>query len=444
MAYSGGPDSTALLFLLKELQTMYNLKLACAYVDHGIRSPSESRKERDLVRQNCGNLDIPCYYHDIPFGELAVLKKKTGRSMEELAREKRYSFFNELQADFPHTAVATGHTADDQLETIFMRLCQGSGPAGLQGIQPVSRSIMRPLLDCSRKEILDYLTGNKICYSTDSSNLETVYLRNKIRHLLVPVVKEIFPGIRRSMESVSAKMAMTQQFIEKTAAEKLSWESAQNGYCIRKDIFFKESPAVRLESVYQIYRQFFRRFCSDLYLKQRLPYKFLLPLLGSAARDEKNRVFCTGHGIKFSTRQQFLFLESCVVSPVKKDYVISVEIGKPFRFQNLSGTFSCSEPLQKESENAVFIQENEMVPPVIVRSWHDGDRIYLGYGRKKIKKIFQDWKLNSEQRHLIPIVEDEKGILAIVGRLFGGKNIVRFTKKGERVQSGKMLVLDLH
>lgn len=192
---SGGADSTALLCVLNELKTEYNLKLVAAHVNHGIRG-AEADRDEAFCKKLCGKLGIQIYAFHIDIPELA---KERGVSEEVAGRDARYEFFTGLAGE--KGKIATAHNAQDTVETMLLNLCRGTGLKGLTGIPPVrfvehkagcrsdetiNTMVIRPLIECERTEIEAYLEEIGQDFVTDSTNLEDEYTRNRIRHNVIP------------------------------------------------------------------------------------------------------------------------------------------------------------------------------------------------------------------------------------------------------------------
>ena len=182
---SGGPDSMALLYILLQLRDRLNFKLAAAHLNHGLRP--EAADEEKFVCDYCQNMQIPFYSRRLDVQEIAARGKK---SLEEAGRDCRYQYFAELAAELGATRIATAHHRDDNAETVLLNLIRGSGIKGLRGIRPVNGIIIRPLLCVDKNEIESYLSENSIKYCIDLSNYSTDYLRNRIRHNLLPLLEQ--------------------------------------------------------------------------------------------------------------------------------------------------------------------------------------------------------------------------------------------------------------
>lgn len=193
LGVSGGPDSVALALAFLAIQNQYRLNLGIAHINHQLRG-EESMRDETFVRKLAETHKIPFHLERV---DVAALARKNRRSVEEAARDVRYDYFKRTCRENAYTKTALGHNLNDNAELILMNLLRGSGPRGLSGI-PHTRDnwIIRPLMELSREEILDFLKAENQDHVTDSTNLETVYLRNRVRHLLLPLLeKEYNPGM---------------------------------------------------------------------------------------------------------------------------------------------------------------------------------------------------------------------------------------------------------
>ncbi len=192
-AVSGGPDSTCLFHALRELGCVVEV----AHFDHQTRDGG-SAEDAAFVRELAQKAGAPFHEGSEP---VAAIARRMGSSFEVCARERRYAFLKRTAVEAGIEAIATGHHADDLAETVLMRLMRGTAPAGLAGIPPVRRDgpvrIVRPLLDCSRADILRYLETRGIPYRTDESNQDVRFLRNRVRHELLPLLERQYnPTVR--------------------------------------------------------------------------------------------------------------------------------------------------------------------------------------------------------------------------------------------------------
>jgi tRNA(Ile)-lysidine synthase len=187
VAVSGGADSVALLDLLHEVSPVLGLSLHVAHVHHGLRPEAES--DADFVGHLCERLTVP--YH---LERVAVRREPPWEGLEAEARRARYSALLARARALGAHRVATGHTADDQAETVLMRLLQGAGPRGLAGIPPARGSVIRPLLETRRREIERHLRERRLGWVEDTTNRDPRLLRNRIRHEVLPFLGEVWGG----------------------------------------------------------------------------------------------------------------------------------------------------------------------------------------------------------------------------------------------------------
>jgi tRNA(Ile)-lysidine synthase len=192
LAVSGGPDSTTLLYMMYELQDELKCSLHIAHLNHKLRG-EESDADAEFVVEQASKLNIPVTVESQDVKKMITSKE----SIESGARRIRYDFYKRVISDTHANRLAQGHTADDQVETVIMRLLRGSGAHGLKGIPPTRDKYIRPLIEMSRKEVNDYLQNIGVNPRCDSSNLSTEYERNRIRHELIPLLENRFsPNIR--------------------------------------------------------------------------------------------------------------------------------------------------------------------------------------------------------------------------------------------------------
>lgn len=212
-AVSGGPDSVFLLHTLVRLKKKLGLKeIVVSNLDHGLRG-MESREESAFVRREAGRLGLRILHKVV---DLAADKPKD-ISTEEAAREARYRFFVEAASSAGANVIATGHTIDDQAETVIMRMIKGSSLKGIVGIAPIRLEkgirVIRPLTEMAKSDIKDYLDRNGVEYRIDSSNLDDRYFRNVIRRDVIPFLERYNPRLKRSLFSLAEHLREDFDFI---------------------------------------------------------------------------------------------------------------------------------------------------------------------------------------------------------------------------------------
>ncbi len=438
VACSGGPDSTALLHVLAEMRSFLNLKLSCAYFDHGIRKPDEADGDIDFLKQITTTLGISLNVERESFGELKRIAGSTRRSLEEVARDYRYRYLTSLASKISADYIATGHTSSDHIETILMRLFQGASFYGLSGIPLVRDKIFRPLSFSTRKEVLGYLTAHGLGYRTDKTNLSKEFLRNRIRHELVPVIQKVFPDYETTLPLFAEKMRGFIEFVEAEMSRRARWERVEEksgtAFRINGKRYVSLPGVIRLYSFYHTFDQLVRFEPSITILKRtQIPYRFVSPLLDDGWFYPKRRLL-SGHNVTLAWRGEFLFLERKVVSIYKKGYLIGVNFGGRSRIRgsDLEITATDRNPI-KDITNQLLVNRDEIQDPLIVRSKRPGDKIKLGMGLKSLKKLFNEWQVPRDTRWSVPVVADRSGIVAVLGDCLGFKN--RYSRRARDWQS---------
>ncbi|GAF02239.1 tRNA lysidine(34) synthetase TilS [Saccharicrinis fermentans] len=211
VALSGGADSVALLHLLHTAK----VAICAAHCNFNLRG-DESDGDEQYVVDLCASLGVTLYQRSFDTTEFATEK---GISIEMAARDLRYAWFHDLLKTERLDWIATGHHKDDSIETFFLNLARGTGIKGLVGMKPLRGRLIRPLLAFSRGEIEDYCAVHKLNYRTDSSNLESVYLRNKVRHQILPLFRELNPSFMDTMQSNMKHMEQVSRFFQDSVKE---------------------------------------------------------------------------------------------------------------------------------------------------------------------------------------------------------------------------------
>jgi len=197
---SGGPDSICLLHILNSIKESLNFKIYVAHVNHMIRK--EAEEETNYVQEFCKNIGVECFTKNVDVLKMAEQEKK---GTEEMGRDIRYEFFDDIMKKSNANKIATAHNNNDKIETIIMNILRGSGLPGLKGIEPIrDGKYIRPLINIERTEIEDYCKKNRLNPKYDKSNNENNYTRNKIRNIIMPYIKEEFnPNIMKTLNRLS-------------------------------------------------------------------------------------------------------------------------------------------------------------------------------------------------------------------------------------------------
>ncbi|HZK20595.1 MAG TPA: tRNA lysidine(34) synthetase TilS [Treponemataceae bacterium] len=260
LAVSGGLDSMVMAKAILNVNSLkHNNRIYAVTVNHNLRDKDESKKDAQFVFDYCRNvLNISCIIQTIPPGHIQALAKQRGKGIEEAARYERYRLFlaASQEKNSKNLKVLTAHTRDDVIETLLMRFLQGSAASGPQAVrEEFSVSYCKPLLDFSRTEIEKYAIENDIPFREDITNTQTVYLRNNMRHKLVPFLNELYPGWDKAVLKGDEKHKHMLNVIKKSAST-LNWHSIKDTVSKSVEVYacfstFKNAQiAVRVQMLY--------------------------------------------------------------------------------------------------------------------------------------------------------------------------------------------------
>lgn len=296
-AMSGGADSAALALVLQHLSEELEMRLVGAHYDHGIRDAASRAAERAAVREQCARLGMALHEGGAGDGELRDRRRATGRSLEELARERRYAFLLAVAASCGAAAVAVGHHLDDNLETILMRALQGSLRGG--GIAASSGPVLRPLLGVRREALRGCVAAARLPVAEDPSNADPAMLRNRVRDLL-PALEAAVPGTARNLPLLAYRGAAAWRELVARSRRAVPWRYARDArwgshYRVAARLFWAAPPDVRQAALYQAWDAVTSRGRSARRDRARLPRRFLQPLL--AVRVPPRRLLTEGHGV---------------------------------------------------------------------------------------------------------------------------------------------------
>lgn len=411
VALSGGPDSTALLHALNLNREYFKCTIKAAYVNHGMRSEEQLLKDDEFVRDFTSQINVELFSLHVEPGEIAKISSKEGRSSEEVARSYRYGFFENILSKYENSYLILGHNRDDQYETLISRYFQGSGIGGLKGIPHRNKNILRPLIFCRKKEILQYLSLSEQTFRIDPTNEENDFLRNKIRNRLIPLIEEIFPGYAKSLNTQEERFLSLEDLIESEADQILC--NYKIGSCsVLLDSFNSSHAQIRSKLLYQMFDHCYRGGLQGF----RVPGRFFQSLIFNEL--EKNRVYAKSYGINIQSDDRSLIFS--VLDNQEEGFFYSIsdqDIEVPDKFYITLGN--------PDSIKIESVSDSSL----IVRSKVLGDSIELKDKRESIKNIFKRWSVRAEDKNLIPLVVDSSGIIAVLGKPFGYKNIFRNKKK---------------
>ena len=402
VAVSGGPDSVCLLHVLHELKNELPIHLVVAHFDHGLR-PSEDESETDFVRGLAESLSLP---FETAKGRL--LARRTPGSGEEAARNARYAFLERVRKKREAQKIALGHNLNDQAETILMRLLRGSGPSGLTGIPPCrERSIIRPLIEIERSEIENYLKARKLTSVTDSSNLKTDYLRNKIRLELMPLLEGQQPQLVRLLGRTAEILRDEDDYLERIAQAWLTRNmelSSHGTYRVPVTSFLGLPVALKR----RVIRNGIGKAKRDL---RRISWDHIEAIRRLAQAEKPQAALdLPGRLTVKRTYDHLIFSASVKKKPRPFHYALVgtgtyhlKEIGKTISVEEIKNRKGL---LLRRSPRTAFLDAERLRFPLTLRTFKPGDRfIPFGMkGHKKLKDFFVDLKVPLEERRSTPIL----------------------------------------
>jgi tRNA(Ile)-lysidine synthetase-like protein len=443
---SGGPDSSALFYLLKEVSPDFGVELFGLYIDHGIRSKPERRRELERIRKIEEQADITVLRRFCTPGVIEHAAEISGCGLEAAARRYRYKIFDRVLHRFGFDYLFLGHTLDDQIETMTMRFFQGSGPEGLKGIPRQRGKILRPLLNTRKQEIFEYLEERGIEYITDSTNDNIDFLRNRVRGELLPAAESIFPGAASTLPEMAGKYGEIADFIRSEAKKKLPLRKCTGGWGISIDAFRAAHPAMQAQAVYNMANALVNEKNESAEPSAvrgtgpRLPYKFVREIRSIALGKGHEGPVHSGYDLQFVIEEGALQVIPYVVNPEKKGYLLTVK--DVFEGSIHRSGFQIAKSLISSSvKTNNWIYEHEGLYPLIIRSWRYGDRIEIKGGTKEVRKLFQEWNVPDSMKWDIPIVESPCGIEAVFGGFFGFPNRIAVQPDAPRKQKKEKVLV---
>lgn len=419
---SGGPDSVALLHFLFSLRGEFDLSLHVAHLNHQFRA-REAELDARYVELLAQHLGVPCTIEtfDIP----AFISQK-GLSPENGARRVRYNFFDRVSGKIGATKVALGHTADDQTETILMRLIRGSGSEGLMGILPVRDRVIHPLIEVTKEEVKAYLKEHNLSSRLDASNLKPIYLRNKIRLKLLPLLAEEYnPSIRATLLRTAQILGQDNDYFKEATREAL-----------RSVLKGREAKKVTLDlnKFRLLHKAIQRRILREAVALVKgdvlnIGMGHIDDILGLIRTKGSARIdLPDGLVVVKEYEELYIYLTSAesvpgggkALAPFKcqlkvpgKTLVPQVSLEVITEAKDLRRT---KIPKEEPTRSAYFDLEKVDLP-LYLRNRRRGDKFQpLGMaGTKKIKDFFIDQKIRPGQRESIPLLATDREVLWVVG-----------------------------
>ena len=387
IAVSGGRDSIVLLFVLSQLE--YNIEVAhCNYKLRG----EESDKDEQFVKNLCTQLKVP--FHQKSF-DTKILAQEEGVSIQMKARDLRYDWFENLKVNLKIDRIAIAHHLDDQLETILINLTRGTGIKGLRGMKAKRGDIIRPLLCVSRDEINDYLYANHIPFREDSSNASGKYFRNKIRHQIIPVLKEINPSLFKAVSNTTDRLINVEE----------KWENYYNAWL--QALVTKEGrtiisfDAAQKDSV-SFLQQFLRA--------KGFSYPDIDNLIAAQNSEKGKRFFGQNSWVLITGNKQYeLYIQE---DKDIKEYYLSDKLPINLKISVVSSPVEINSDLNK-----VYLNADKVQGKLKLRKWREGDWfVPFGMkGKQKLSDYFINNKFSLKSKEATWLLCDNEKVVWIVG-----------------------------
>lgn len=402
VALSGGADSMALLSFLNQYKTSLGIHLSAAHINHNIRGEDALRDQR-FVENYCKQHGIPLTVFSKNIPEIAA---KNGEGLEECGRKVRYELLHALDEE---AMIATAHHLNDSAETALFNLIRGAGIDGLRGILPVRGRVIRPLIACSKNEILAYCKEQAIPFCEDSTNEDSAYTRNKIRAKLLPLCNEINPAFLDAFARNAQILSETEDFLN-NCADALLQEAQQNvGFSVQT--LLAAHSAVRKKALARIAQNITGKLCE---------YKHILALdailsTGGCVNLPNRKILCADGVLLFEKRP----------APKRAFEIVPVHnLNLSYNINKKTVVFSREkyeiENKSQKIHNKVFINKidyDTIYGSLALRSRKNGDSVRL-FGRgctKSFKKLLNEAKIPVAERDALVILADDAGIVWVEG-----------------------------
>ena len=390
IGFSGGADSSAILHYLASRTK----NLLAVHINHMIRG-KEALRDELFCKTVCQRYGVQFLSYRVDVPRLASERKQ---GLEETAREERYKIFNKLLQQYPeYKCLVTAHNANDNAETVIFNLARGSGTNGMTGIKPTLGKIYRPLIYCSKNEILEYCKRNSISYVNDSTNLDKDYTRNYIRHDIVPMLEKLNPSFLDSCTRMCENIRDDEKYI-KSVCDKIIEESK---------ITKRAATDVLLGLEKVLLVRILKHMAND-----NLDRKSIDSCIALVKNGSVGQYINLPNGISFKKERGYVkFVKTEDLFKVNYNTIINEGVNYIKKIGVAIVLNSDIEP--KEGYELVEKIVLETSGELRARNKHDGDKIIHGKMTKKLKTILCDKHIPSHRRDKIPVILDENGIVYV-------------------------------
>jgi tRNA(Ile)-lysidine synthase len=423
LAVSGGIDSMVMAHMF--LQQEYDIGIA--HCNFALRAV-ESDEDEELVSQFASTHGIPFY--TIRF-ETKVFARKNKLSVQMAARDLRYKWFEEIRRNNGYDKIAVAHNLNDNIETLLINLIRGTGLTGMAGMKPISNKIIRPLLFATRQNILTYQNQNEIVFREDKSNADTKYIRNKIRHLIIPILKDINPSIEITLNETAERFSGFNEIVSGYISKLRENISEEKEHYTTFNLSQLKAILHNKATIFELFK----------------PYGMTNYLLNSLLKVIEGK---TGGQIITDTHRIIKNRKEIIVSdekiPVKTQFTINDDQDFCI-FPGISSVKNVriTETYEIPSDpHIACIDSQKVTYPMTIRRWKPGDHFYpLGMKqKKKLSDYFIDNKYSRFDKENTFILESDGKIVWIIGdRIDDRFKITSSTKKGLLIKSKRKALI---
>ena len=396
-AVSGGSDSMAMLSILNEIKDEFGFSLCAAHVNHCLRGEAADSDEK-FVCDKCAEIGVKLY---VKREDVAKLAAEQGIGLEECGRNVRYEFFNSLGDNI---IIATAHNLSDRIETFFFNFARGSALRGLCSIPASRDNIVRPIIDCTKDEILEYCTSNGIEFVTDATNEDVVYTRNRIRHNIVKEFRNINPSFEASAGRCISAVNEDEAFLSSLAYETVEKAKCEGGYSA--SVLDLSAVPVKKRALINIIES-----CKDVTPE----YKFIDKICALLKNGGSMQI---NGGVTVRVRRGVLDFPSVCEEIPETELCERLNFGSALITADVINKEEINN-LQNISKSVLeyYLDCDKIHGRAVVRSRSDGDFIALASRKctKSLKKLFNELAIPPEKRNCVAVFSDDKGVFLVEG-----------------------------
>ncbi|MGH0052379.1 MAG: tRNA lysidine(34) synthetase TilS [Sphaerochaetaceae bacterium] len=419
IAFSGGSDSLALLLGISHLLTRD--QVAVFYVNHRLRPDAELSRELQLCRANCLHLGYTLEILDLGENSVENFAKVNGSGIEAAARSLRYEALFAACRRRGCGYLATAHNADDQLETMMMRLFQASSVSSLKGIEAYIESndgpvLIRPLLGLPHKTLRGYVEQEGFQWSEDSTNTMDAYLRNQIRHTVKPDILSLFPNAYEAIYTMSKRfkdVAGMLQILEDEALRQVSIVPGEVRFPLAW--YQRTMKEIRERLLFRLYGE----VCGKEVKRLRTAMVARLQEQLDCSTTEQH--FLIEAGKSRICLADGMVTWSSMVFP--QHFLLPLPLpGKPQKIPLPGGVVFCIEEIQDGADSRLLRLDAESLENAVVRSVEEGDSIDLEVGSVSVARLLSSYGIHKTIHPMIPLLCDRSGVVAVFARMYGGRD----------------------